>query len=107
MGCEHGRVRSKCKECGGSQICEHGRHRQSCKDCNGCSHGRLRSKCKECGGSSICEHRRQRFQCNVCTPKKKCSLCPKLTRTKSGLCASCNKEQKAKAQRGNVEGNAK
>ena len=30
--CEHGRVRSACKECGGSGICEHGRWRHKCKD---------------------------------------------------------------------------
>ena len=27
-----GRQRSKCKECGGSQICEHGRRRSQCKE---------------------------------------------------------------------------
>ena len=47
--CPHGRRRSQCKECGGSQICEH---------------GRLRSKCK-CGGASFCEHGRQRSGCRV------------------------------------------
>jgi hypothetical protein len=31
--CEHGRVRSKCKECGGGSICEHGRVRSRCKEC--------------------------------------------------------------------------
>ena len=31
--CPHGRVRSQCKECGGSQICEHGRRKYGCKDC--------------------------------------------------------------------------
>ena len=31
--CEHGRRRSGCKECGGSQICEHGRERSKCKEC--------------------------------------------------------------------------
>ena len=31
--CEHGRRRSYCKECGGSQICEHGRRRIVCKEC--------------------------------------------------------------------------
>jgi hypothetical protein len=46
-GCEDGRVRSKCKECGGSGLCEHGRVS-------------LRSTCKECGGSGICEHGRIR-----------------------------------------------
>ena len=52
--CEHGRERSKCKECGGSQICEHGRE-HSCKECGGsqiCEHGRIRSRCKV--GGSIC-----------------------------------------------------
>jgi hypothetical protein len=32
--CEHGRQRSRCKECDGS-ICEHGRERRFCKDCSG------------------------------------------------------------------------
>ena len=41
--CQHGRIRSQCKECGGSSICEH---------------GRARCRCKECGGASICEHGR-------------------------------------------------
>ena len=31
--CEHGRERSRCKECGGSSICEHGRRRGRCKEC--------------------------------------------------------------------------
>jgi hypothetical protein len=31
--CEHGRVRSKCKECGGSSVCERGRRRDRCKEC--------------------------------------------------------------------------
>ena len=49
--CEHGRIRSTCKECGGSQICEHGRQRKQCKECGGsqiCEHGHQRPKCKEC-----------------------------------------------------------
>ena len=107
--CPHGKQRSRCKECGGSGICEHGRIRSTCKECGGgsiCEHGRQRKQCKECGGSQICEHGRVRSKCNVCTPKKKCRLCPTLTRTKSGLCTACNKQQKAKAQRGNVEENA-
>ena len=68
-GCEHGRRRSQCKECGGSQICEHDRMRAQCKECVGagiCSHGRMRSRCKECGGSQICEHGRRRSRCKEC-----------------------------------------
>ena len=67
--CEHGRQRSRCKECGGSQICEHGRQRYRCKECGGagiCEHGRQRYYCKECGGSQICEHGRQRAKCKEC-----------------------------------------
>ena len=78
--------------------CEHGlKYRSRCKVCSACSHGRRRSKCKECGGASICEHGRERSKCNDCTPMKKCIQCPDLTRNKSGLCTSCNKERKAKA----------
>ena len=47
--CEHHRVRSRCKDCGGSSICEHRRQR---------------SKCKDCGGSGICEHQRRRSTFN-------------------------------------------
>lgn len=39
--CPHGKQKSFCKDCGGSQICEHNKHK---------------SQCKDCGGSGICEH---------------------------------------------------
>ena len=67
--CKHGRIRSACKECGGTSLCEHGRRRSRCKKCGGssfCEHGRRRTECKECGGGSICEHRRQRSKCKEC-----------------------------------------
>ena len=31
--CEHHRIRSQCKECGGSSICEHGKRKYTCKEC--------------------------------------------------------------------------
>ena len=43
--CEHNRVRSYCKECGGGGLC---------------LHNRVRSKCKDCGGSGICIHGRHK-----------------------------------------------
>ena len=52
--CQHGRVRYRCKDCGGGGICQHGRARNICKDCGGgsiCQHGRVRYVCKDCGGS--------------------------------------------------------
>ena len=73
--CPHGRRRSQCKECGGSQICEHGRIRSKCKECGGgsvCEHGRVRSRCKECGGTSTCEHGRERSMCKECRGSQIC-----------------------------------
>jgi len=69
LRCEHGRTRTACKECGGSQICEHGRMRSKCKECGGasiCEHGRVRCVCKECIGGNVCEHGRQRNICKEC-----------------------------------------
>ena len=43
--CEHGRQKSHCKDCGGSEVCEHNRRK---------------SQCKDCGGSQICEHNKRR-----------------------------------------------
>ena len=71
--CEHGRQRSRCKDCGGSGICPHGRQRRQCKDCKGasiCQHNRQRNQCKDCGGSSICEHNRLRYRCKDCKGAK-------------------------------------
>ena len=67
--CEHGRTKSRCKECGGSAICEHGRRKRECKECVGsaiCEHGRRKRECKECGGSGICEHSRVKSVCKEC-----------------------------------------
>ena len=84
--CKHGRQRSTCKECGGSQICEH---------------NRLRSQCKECGGRSICKHNRQRSKCPDCQgpviSKLICKICIKTllgsrNRIQLGICAKCDPE---------------
>jgi hypothetical protein len=68
--CNHGRLKSTCKECGGSQICEHNRIKSQCKECGGgsiCEHNRMKSQCKDCGGSSICEHNRRKSRCKDCS----------------------------------------
>ena len=57
--CEHGRRKSRCKDCGGSAFCEHGRQKSRCKDCGGsafCEHGRIKSQCKDCGGTAMCSN---------------------------------------------------
>ena len=67
--CEHGKLKSICKECGGSQICEHGKQKKQCKECGGsqiCEHEKFKSICKECGGSQICEHGKRKHTCKEC-----------------------------------------
>ena len=69
LKCHHDRVKSNCKECGGSSICLHNRIKYQCKDCGGariCEHGRSRFHCRECKGTSICEHNKQRNKCKEC-----------------------------------------
>ena len=84
---EHNRIKSGCKQCGGSSICQHNRQKSGCKQCGGssiCKHNRERRKCKQCGGSSICEHNRRRSQCKQCggssiceqnRERRKCKQC--------------------------------
>ena len=69
--CDHNRIKSYCKECGGASICDHNRIKSQCKECGGgsiCQHNRRKSKCKECGGASICDHSREKSQCRDCNP---------------------------------------
>jgi hypothetical protein len=82
--CEHNRLCSVCKDCGGASICEHNRQRSQCKECGGasiCDHNRVRSRCKDCGGSQICEHNRVRSRCKecggsqICEHNRVCSNC--------------------------------
>ncbi len=73
--CEHKRLRSHCIKCDGSQICEHKKRRSDCSDCGGsqiCEHKKRRSDCADCGGSQICEHKRLRSQCIDCGGSKIC-----------------------------------
>jgi hypothetical protein len=67
--CEHNKRKTRCIECGGSEICTHNKVKYRCKECNGselCSHNKRNSNCKECGGGSICEHNRHRSKCIEC-----------------------------------------
>jgi hypothetical protein len=57
--CEHGILRSQCREgSGGGAICDHGIQRSQCREgCGGgsiCDHGIQRSQCMEgCGGGAL------------------------------------------------------
>jgi hypothetical protein len=67
--CQHGRQKSRCKECGGSSICEHSKLKQLCAQCDGsslCSHLKRKWTCRECKGSSLCIHGRRRTKCPKC-----------------------------------------
>ena len=66
--CEHGKRKSRCRECGGSQICEHGKCKAQCRQCGGsafCKHGKYRAQCRQCGGSALCP------VCNMVHPTKR------------------------------------
>jgi hypothetical protein len=59
----HDRVKSRCKDCGGTGICQHKRIRQYCKDCKGgaiCKHNNYKHTCRQCGGPGRCVHDRVR-----------------------------------------------
>ena len=46
--CPHKCRKSRCMECGGSQICEHDRERGKCKECLGSAQKSRQSTCKDC-----------------------------------------------------------
>ena len=76
--CEHNHIKSICKECGGASICEHKRIKRCCKECGGsaiCEHNRIKSRCKECCGSAICEHNIIKYNCVICRPDLACANC--------------------------------
>ena len=67
--CIHKRQKSRCKECGGSQICKHNRNKAYCRDCGGsqiCIHKKQRNQCKECKGLRICKHTNFMYCCEEC-----------------------------------------
>lgn len=89
--CEHGRRKSICKECGGSQICEHRRIKSTCKECVGgsiCEHGNIRCKCIHCGGSQMCSHGKEKKFCKECNGK---SICEHGKR--KNICVACHGSQ--------------
>lgn len=73
--CIHDKRKSRCKDCGGSELCIHGRRKTRCKECEGgeyCEHSKIRIYCKECGGSQICNHGISKYYCLDCNGKGRC-----------------------------------
>jgi hypothetical protein len=64
--CEHGRRKSRCKDCD-TGYCQHGRQKRQCKDCGTgyCHHGHQKHQCKDCG-TGYCQHGRQKHRCKEC-----------------------------------------
>lgn len=73
--CEHGKRKSRCILCGGTEICQHGKRKEICKLCDGsslCIHGRQKIKCRDCNGSQICIHGKRKERCSLCGGKGLC-----------------------------------
>jgi len=74
--CSHGRIKNRCKDCGGSSICSHNKRKAYCKDCGGsafCSHGKFKSVCRDCSPISFCSHGKFKSICKDCSPNSFCS----------------------------------
>ena len=73
--CEHGKRKSRCKDCGGKELCEHNREKYRCKDCCGngiCEHKQRKERCKDCGGNELCEHNKEKYYCKDCGGSQIC-----------------------------------
>jgi len=73
--CDHGKLKSRCRECGGSAFCDHGKRKEICRECGGsafCEHDKLKQYCKECGGSAFCDHGKQKSRCKECGGSQIC-----------------------------------
>ena len=73
--CEHGKRKSYCLLCGGSELCIHKKRKARCKECNGseyCSHGKIKYICRDCGGSAYCEHNKIKNRCKECGGSQIC-----------------------------------
>ena len=68
--CEHDKRKSRCRECGGSEVCKHNKRKSQCYECNGselCRHKKIKYNCKECDyGVTYCKHEKQKSLCIEC-----------------------------------------
>jgi hypothetical protein len=74
--CEHNKRKTRCVECGGSELCKHNKRKSRCIECGGselCIHHYQKTKCFECEGSEICEHKKRKQYCKNCQGSVYCS----------------------------------
>jgi hypothetical protein len=93
--CEHNIRKSRCIECGGSELCIHNKRKYRCIECQGssiCIHNLIKSRCINCGGSELCEHNKRKSICKDCNGGSICIHNKQKTRCKecggSALCKS-------------------
>jgi len=65
--CPHGKQKSRCFDCGGSELCEH---------------NRFKFQCIACDGSNICIHNKQRCFCKICSNPLKITIRNWITNSK-------------------------
>ena len=91
--CEHGRVRSQCKECGGASICEHGRRALSVQGVRWVTNMRARSSALSVQGVS----KRTRV---IQHPSIKTSTTPRHLRDKASPSRRRNQTRRGRTRRG-------
>jgi hypothetical protein len=93
LNCVHGKRKSRCIPCKGSEICEHNKQKYTCKICKGsgiCEHNKIKQSCKKCKGIAICKHDKNEFLCKqsikygICEHNKQKQYCRQCGG--SGLC---------------------
>ncbi len=62
----HNLRKTRCRQCGGSELCIHDKQKLHCKICGKCSHGILKTKCLECKHYALCSHMKKRVKCREC-----------------------------------------
>ena len=94
--CEHGKRRSRCGKCGGSEICQHNRRRSRCMVCGGseiCEHGRRKANCVMRRGSGVCMHKRRKTLCKECNGTSICKHGKRVSRCiECGGGETCNND---------------
>ena len=73
--CIHNKIKTLCKDCGGSGLCIHFTKKSMCKSCYGsqiCIHNKQKASCIDCGGSQICIHNKRKSRCRECDGKEYC-----------------------------------
>jgi hypothetical protein len=73
--CIHNKIKSQCRDCGGSAFCIHDKFKTTCRDCDGsafCIHDKQKTTCRDCDGSAFCIHDKQKTTCRDCDGSSFC-----------------------------------